>query len=183
MTVNSIGGSNVQFDPSLLQRPTPPPMENTAALLGMSTDDLTTAEQAGTTLSAIAAQKGVSKDDLVNAIASDLKTDAPQGAPTLSDDQLTQMATNIADGKRPHRAGHHHHQQQETGEAAGAQDDRSQQNLSSLADALGLDPSTLTAALNTDGGLATLLGNMGVTGYGTSEASTLTSGLAFDEYA
>jgi hypothetical protein len=179
MTVNSIGGSNLQFDPSLMARHTPPPMENTAALLGMSTDDLTTAEQSGTTLSALATQKGVSKDDLVNAITADLKANAPQGAPALSDDQLTQMATNIADGKRPHRSGHHHHK----AEAAGGQDDRAQQNLTSLADALGMDPSTLTDSLNADGGLAELLGNAGVTGYGTSDASTLTSGLAFDEYA
>lgn len=182
MTVNSIGGSNVQFDPSLLQRPTPPPMENTAALLGMSTDELTTAQQAGGTLSMLADQKGVSKDDLVTAITADLKADAPQDAPALSDDQLTQMATNIADGKRPHHAGHHHHKS----EAASGQDGRTQQNLTSLADALGMDPQSLLQSLDSDGGgLATLLGNAGMTGYGTldTSGSTLGSGLAFDEYA
>lgn len=144
MSVNSIGGWNAQPDPSL-QRPAPPPMENTAALLGMSTDDLTAAQQAGASLSAMAAQRGVSRDDLIAAVTSDVKANEPQGAQEPSD--------------------------------------RPQQNLTSLADAVGMDPATLLESLNADGSLATLLGSTGVTGYGTSDASTLTSGLTFDQYA
>ena len=178
MTVNSIGGSNVQFDPSGFQRHPLPPMQNTADLLGLSTDDLTTAEQSGTTLSALAAQKGVSQDDLVDAITADLKANAPQGAPALSDDQLTKMASDIADGKRPHHAGHRHHHAE--GSTSSTQSDRSQQNLTSLADALGIDSNTLSDALGAQGGLAAILDKAGLTGYGTSDASTLTGGLTVD---
>jgi hypothetical protein len=142
MSVNAIAGSSVQFDPSVHhRRHQPPPMTNTADLLGVSADDLEQARRSGKTLSDLAAEKGVSKDDLVNSISQDLKANKPDGAPELSATQLTAMATNIADGKRPQ------------GPPPGGRPDgdRSKSNLDSLAGELGIDSSTLLDALNSDG--------------------------------
>jgi hypothetical protein len=182
MSVSSINGSSVQFDPSAHRRHQPPELKNTAELLGVSTDDLEQTRKSGKTLSDLAAEKGVSKDDLVKSISEDLKADKPDGAPALSDTQLTQMATNIADGVRPQGgpggAGHHH------GHGHGGGDgDSSQSNLSSLADQLGIDSSTLLDALNSDGfDVSSLLGQS--SGYGSSSAaaSSLAGGLAVDRY-
>jgi hypothetical protein len=69
-----------------------------AKLLNLSEADLRTQLRSGTTLTKIASQKGVSKADLVNAIKKALKAAKPEGAPSLTDQQLTQMATRIADG-------------------------------------------------------------------------------------
>jgi hypothetical protein len=69
-----------------------------AKLLKLSEAELRTQLRNGTTLTKIASQKGVSKADLVAEIKKALKANKPQGAPSLSDQQLTQMATRIADG-------------------------------------------------------------------------------------
>jgi hypothetical protein len=76
-------------------------MTGTAQLLGVSTSQLGQDLQSGSTLSSLASQDGVSSSSLVSAIESDLQANAPQGAPALSSDQLTQMATNIANGTPP----------------------------------------------------------------------------------
>ncbi len=104
-SLSSTGGVQLQRQQA---PPPPPPMTNTAKLLGMSTDELRQAQASGTTLTDLATQKGISKDDLVKSVAADLKANKPDGAPELSDVQLTEMATNIAEGKRPERPGHHH---------------------------------------------------------------------------
>ncbi len=80
-------------------------MDSTAQLLGLSTSQLGQDLQSGTTLSSLASQDGVSSSSLVSAIESDLQSGAPQGASALSTDQLTQMATNIADGTPPAPSG------------------------------------------------------------------------------
>jgi lambda repressor-like predicted transcriptional regulator len=76
-------------------------MTDTAQALGLSTSQLSSDLQSGTTLSSLASQDGVSSSSLISAIESDLQANAPQGAPGLSSDQLTQMATNIANGTPP----------------------------------------------------------------------------------
>src|ERR1700742_846648 len=94
------------------QRPKPPTLDTTAQLLGMSTDDLQSALKSGQTLDDLASAKGVSATDLTGAVKADLKAGKPAGAPDLSDDQLTQMATNIAAGQGPggpHGAHRGHH--------------------------------------------------------------------------
>jgi uncharacterized protein YidB (DUF937 family) len=177
MTVNALGSSGVQLDPSAHLRRQPPPMTNTAELLGMSTDDLEQARKSGTTLADLAAQKGVSKDDLVNSIVSDLKANKPDGAPELSDTQLTTMATNIADGKRPHHGHGHGHGQQPTQAPA----NRANDNLQSLADELGLDSGTLLDEMSSGGvDVSDLLSQ---TSYGRTVTDTLGSGVAVDQYA
>jgi hypothetical protein len=70
-----------------------------AKALGMSTDDLESQLKSGKSLSDVASAQGVSQDDLVAAIAADLKTHKPDGAPALSDAQATQMATAIVQHK------------------------------------------------------------------------------------
>jgi hypothetical protein len=149
-------------------------MTNTANLLGVSADELRDAQRSGTTLADLATQKGVSKDNLVKSLATDLKANKPEGAPELSETRLTEMATNVAEGKRPQgpppppRSG------------AGEDGDRSQRNVASLAEALGTDADTLLERLQSGADLTSLL--RGATGYG-AQSESLTSGLAIDRYA
>jgi uncharacterized protein YidB (DUF937 family) len=195
MSLSPLSGVDGIYPPSPMMQRTPPPMTSTAQLLGISPDELQKDMQSGTTLAQLAAQSGVSKDDLVKSIVTDLKANAPQGAPAIPDAQLTQMATNIADGKRPHGGHHHHHT-----EATSAAGDSSQSNLSSLADALGIDPSTLLAQINSGQDIGPLLsgtGNGGApasaqgtttlgygsNGNGSSVADLLDGGVAVDKYA
>jgi hypothetical protein len=67
-------------------------MDAASQLLGESTADLMASLQSGQSLSSIAQSKGVSQDDLVEAMASAL-----QGADSnLSADQANQIATQMA---------------------------------------------------------------------------------------
>jgi uncharacterized protein YidB (DUF937 family) len=175
MTVNGLDAAGIQGAAQHHHRHGPPKLTNTAELLGMSVDELQKAQRSGTTLADLAATKGVSKDDLVKSIVSDLKADAPEGAQPRTDAQLTEMATNIADGKRPSRAGHAGGGEQST--------DRSSTNVSSLADALGVDPATLLQRLQSGEDPAALLEAASPTQYGnTSAPSYLSSGLTVDHY-
>lgn len=107
MTVNPIGISNPNqpFDPTSFQTRMQQALSPVAQLFGESPDQLMSELQSGhTSLSALAASKGISQTDLVNAIKSGLQQSAPNGS-TLSDTQLTNLADRIA--RRKH--GHHHH--------------------------------------------------------------------------
>jgi hypothetical protein len=57
-----------------------PSFTNTASLLGLSSTDLTSQLQSGTTLGELAQQKGVSSSDLLASVEKDLQANAPQGA-------------------------------------------------------------------------------------------------------
>jgi hypothetical protein len=144
MTVDALGATATQYAQPPHGRHKPPSLDKTAELLGMSSDDLRDAQRSGTTLTDLAAQKGVSKDDLVKSIAEDLKAGKPDGAPELSEAQLAEMATSVADGKRPQRP----HGGPPPG-ASAATGDRAGANLQSLADELGLDPADLLEQLKT----------------------------------
>jgi hypothetical protein len=79
MTMNSISG--IGSTQALFGHQPPPPapdgkgpFEAVSSLLGMSADDIASAVGSGTSLSDLAASKGVSKDDLVSA----LKAGAPE---------------------------------------------------------------------------------------------------------
>ena len=72
-----------------------------ASTLGITTAQLKAAQQAGTTPAALAQQKGVATADVVSAVSAALKANKPAGAPTLTDSQLTQMATDIVNGLHP----------------------------------------------------------------------------------
>jgi hypothetical protein len=103
MTVNAITSTPTSWPVQSGQRPHrhdhTKMLEPAAKALGMSTDDLETQLNAGNSLSDVASAQGVGRDDLVAAIAADLKTHKPDGAPALSDAQATQMATAIVQRK------------------------------------------------------------------------------------
>ena len=168
------------------QRPQQPPsLDNTAKLLGTTADDLRGQLQSGKTLDDLASAKGVSSSDLINAVKSDLQANKPAGAPDLSDDQLTRMATDVAAGKGPGRAhGHHHHH---AAAAAGAADDTqtADAKLQGLADSLGVNQSDLADALaqavQTGTGPFSETGAYGASG--TFGAGQTDGGLVVDEYA
>ena len=110
MNVSSIGGNqNTGTDPTGFQSRFAQALGPVASLFGESSDQLMQELQSGhTSLSALAQQKGVSQTDLVNAIKQGLQsTSANNGAPALSDAQLTNIANRIANHR--HGGGHHHH--------------------------------------------------------------------------
>ena len=108
-----------------LRGPSPaPPSEALAAaakVLGMSTDEVTSALQSGSTLKDLAAAKGVSQSDLqdavVKALSDGFAASAPAGtaaaATTPSADRLQELATHLINGDPPrahrgHHGGGHH---------------------------------------------------------------------------
>ncbi len=72
-----------------------------ADALGITTAQLKAAREAGTTPAALATQKGVPTADVVSAVSGVIKANKPAGAPTLTDAQRTQMATDIVNGVHP----------------------------------------------------------------------------------
>jgi hypothetical protein len=79
-----------------------------AKSLGVSVDDLREARKNGQSLSDFATSKGISRDDLLTAVKDDITAHKPDGAPELSDDQLTAFATRMVDatpGRRPEMEG------------------------------------------------------------------------------
>ena len=94
--------------------------------------------------------------------------------PQLSDDQLTQMATNVAEGKRAHHHRHAHHAQSGGDEGSGSDPDS---ELASLAQALDVDPNELRDHLKSALGFAA---GATATGQGADGSSTSAS---FDTYA
>jgi hypothetical protein len=101
MHVNSVGSQQQMLIGLPSQNHPRPSFANTAQLLGMSSEQLRSALQSGATLSSLASSNGVARSDLVASVEKDLKAGVPQGAPTLSSDQLQQIATNIINGTPP----------------------------------------------------------------------------------
>jgi hypothetical protein len=113
--ISSLDSSTQAY--AALQAPPPPPAaggpgrqfeQSLATTLGVGTSDLESARQSGETLAQFAQSKGISQDTLISAVKSSMAANAPQGAPALSDDQLTSMATDMVD-RTPGSGGHHHH--------------------------------------------------------------------------
>ena len=82
-----------------------PSLQNTAQLLGLSSQQLQTDLQSGQTLSSLAQQQGVSSSSLLSSVEQDLQSNAPQGASSVSNSQLQQIATNIINGTPPAQSG------------------------------------------------------------------------------
>jgi hypothetical protein len=186
--INSISGQTTAADAVQLLGGTqaatgggqsvPPVLSNVANLLGMSTSDLMSSLQSGSSLSDLATQKGVSRDDLLAAITQGLQADAPAGATGQSSD-LSTLAAQIADQKGLH--GHHHHGHHHS-QSSGSSD--LQQNVADLASSLGISSDALVAALQS--GLASTGSSSGTgtgtgTGYGVS--ASLLQGLQVDQLA
>jgi hypothetical protein len=172
MSISSIGGATsaaLSYTQSA-PRPQPPAMTQTAQLLGISSDQLSTDLQSGSTLTSLAGAAGVSSSDLLSSVETDMKADAPDGVSSVSSSQLTQMATDFINGTAPSGS------PSGTGATASA-------NLDSLADAVGMDPSELLSQLTSGQDLSQLLGSAGQTGYGSTVADSVSGGVMFDQYA
>jgi hypothetical protein len=179
MTIQAVGSQDYSalIQSASAHRPQGPPadrLSGTAKLLGTTTDDLKSQLDSGETLDSIAATKEVSSDDLLSSIKADLKATKPAGAPDISDDQLTQLATGIASGKGPH-GGHGAHR------APGTSASDPTQTLQSLADTLGTTSDDLLGQLQSGSDLSSLFGQSGSANWGSQGSSA--SGLAVDLYA
>jgi LysM repeat protein len=163
MTINSIQSTSALQYTDSARRHAPPPMTNTAQLLGLSTSDLSSDLQSGKTLSSLASAAGVSSSDLLKSVETDITANAPQGAPALSSNQLNQMATNMINGTGQSGGHHHHHHggasatsMSDTADLLGvsttdlASDLQSGQTLSSLASSAGVSSSDLLKSVESD---------------------------------
>ena len=77
--------------------------------IGLTEEQIDAQEAQGKTLAQIAEAKGMSRDDLISTITATIK--ASERGQSITDTQATQVANDIADGKkRPggHRGGDHH---------------------------------------------------------------------------
>jgi hypothetical protein len=105
MTVSGIGSVSQTLASASVDQSRQVRMSDTlgpvAQLFGMTTDQLQQALQSGQSLSDIASSKGVSPTDLLSAIKQGIQQAQPNGAPPLSDNQLTNIANRVAN--------HHHH--------------------------------------------------------------------------
>ena len=188
MTLDMTIGSITTSTASALQgasgshhRHKPPSLDKTAELLGVSSDDLGTELKSGKTLDDIASDKGVSSDDLLSALKTDLKANKPAGAPELSDDQLTQMATGIAAGKGPGGPGGPGGPRPRHG-GDDADATTAEANLKSLASKLGMSQTDLLDKLTSGSSFSDLLGTASDNPY-TSSSYAVGGGVAVDEYA
>ena len=132
----------------------------------MSSDDLTTALGSGSILRELASEKSVSSTDLLSSVEKDLQAKAPQGAPSLSEGQVSQIASDIISGRGPHGAS-----------------EKANSNLTALAGKVGMDPSVLLSQLMSGASRGELPNKSGGTGYGSGAADSISGGVALDEYA
>jgi hypothetical protein len=148
-------------------------MSSTSQLLGMSEQDLRTSLRSGQSLSDLAAQKGVSKDDLVSTVSSAISS-SQSGVQGTQDP--TALAQRIVDRKG---GGHHHHHHKQTSDT----DDQtsSAQSLGGLAGALGMSQSDLLQALQGGSSVFGLADQNGVPS--DSLADYLGQGIAIDTTA
>lgn len=98
---SSIGHVGHQRPP----RPDPDTMLSPAAeLLSMSVEELQAAKQNGITLESLAADRGVSRDDLLEALKEGIVAAKPEGAPSIEGTaRLDRLAESIAAGSGPER--------------------------------------------------------------------------------
>ena len=135
MSISNVSGASASYSVTSASdstRTRQDPMANVAKLLNMSSDDLRSALKNGSSLSDIAAKQGVSRDDLLKTIQSDLKnrpqrgpggpggapgpggdsdngSDTDSGTSAVSDTDFAAMAAKIADTKGVASVGGHHH--------------------------------------------------------------------------
>jgi len=109
MTINPIGISNPNpaLDPNAFQTRMQQALAPVAQLFGESTDQLVAQLDSGhTSLSALAANSGITQTQLVDAIKQGLQQSSPNNGQSMSDTQLTNIANRIANHRH---GGHHHH--------------------------------------------------------------------------
>ena len=79
-------------------------MNSASKALGLSVQDLRSALDSGQSLADVAQQRGVSRDDLVTAVAQGIQAAPPTGTPAPA--AATELAQHVVDR---HHGGHHHH--------------------------------------------------------------------------
>ena len=142
----------------------------------MSTDDLVASLKGGSSMSDLASQKGVSRDDLLAAITQGLQADQTAAATGQVGDP-TALAGQIADQKG--LPGHHHHHHQQGGSTAAGTD--LQQKVSDLSAALGISSDQLVQALQSGLAGTPSAATGSASGYGVS--ASLLQGLQVDQLA
>jgi hypothetical protein len=76
-------------------------LSGTAHLLGLSSDQLSTALRAGATLSQLASHTGVPAHAVLRSVEHDLSIEAPGDGAALSDRQLAQIAVGVQSASQP----------------------------------------------------------------------------------
>lgn len=132
-----------------------PPLTGTSRLLGLSVEEVAGARRAGTTLRQLAARQGVTDGDLLKALTGDLRAAKPLDAPQLSEAQLADQASAIADGALPTRTEPRPGMLLPEGGAESAFVD--------IASWLGLDPATLLGTLEDGVSLSDVAARQGST--------------------
>jgi hypothetical protein len=203
-TFGGVSPAQPSWSPPSLQNQKPTAqqvLEPVASLLGTTSQSLINQMQSGATLSGIAAQQGVSQNDLISAIEQGLQSTNPQTsaiAQNGSPSSIATLAANIANGTAK-VAGHHHHHHGGGGAAAAAiapatdtdsDSDGSSgtssssvgtSTVNSLAAVLGVDPETLLQALSAGTSVSQLAASSGIPT--ASLQSMLSTGLQVDTTA
>jgi hypothetical protein len=84
-------------------------MQPVADLFHESSDQLMSELQSGKSLAQIAQEKGVSRDDLLNAVKQGLSTNAPAGADSSKLDAIANQIVDHTPGQGAQGHHHHHH--------------------------------------------------------------------------
>jgi hypothetical protein len=173
-------------------------LQPVATLLGTTSQNLINQMQSGATLSGIAAQQGVSQNDLLSAIEQGLQSTNPQNsalAQNGSPSSLATVAANIANGTAKVGGHHHHHHgggappvststdtddDSDSSGTAGSSS-VSSSTVNSLAAILGVDPTTLLQALSSGSSVSQIAAANGV--QPASLPSMLQTGLQVDTTA
>ena len=149
----------------------PPQMKEVAKLLGLTGSELSSQLQSGKTLNSLASEKGISSNQLIKTIETELTTHEPEGAPELEPSQITQLAASIASGTPPSGVGQIGHASSTQGES------------STLAHTLGVEPSELLAQLEEGRELSSLFLSTGYTSNGSGARQASNGGVSFNGYA
>ena len=151
--------------------PGPPPgMEAAAKALGLDDEELRQRLRSGSTLADIASEQGVSRDDLVAAVAKGIEATAPAGA------DATSMAQQLVDGKLPPRPPHARPPHAD-GDGAFAE---LLQTVSSLS---GTDESELLSKLQSGTSFGDLLEQSGLSWQDVRSSLAPNDGVGLDGYA
>ena len=169
-------------------RPTPPsdgkggPLASVSSLLGSSVEDLQTELSSGKSLNDIADEKGVSHDDLIEALKAGMPADAPSGVdPTQMLEQMAAQTGGPQPPAPPTGQGLGGSVTSESGVLTGSVTDRQQNLLDQLSDLLGTDSDDLVAELQGGSNLLQMLQEKGITK--SSAAETVGEGFLVDAKA
>jgi lambda repressor-like predicted transcriptional regulator len=158
--MNAIGSidqtqfAQVTFDQSAAAQTRQNVLDSASKALGMDESDVQSALQGGTSLAALATQKGVSQDSLLTAIKDGLtQAGGVQAATGTSLDTAAQQIANRVPGQG---GGHHHHHH------GGGGGGKMKGVLDDVASALDTDPSTVQSSLANGTSLSALATQQGV---------------------